>query len=64
MLFVNIAPFPEIYVRLNRKGNKTAQFIQIKIGDHKIWTHPDETVDIALTVFYPPQDIFDYMSTN
>jgi hypothetical protein len=51
---------PEIYVRLNRKGQASC-FIQIKLSELKVHIHKDEDVDLAIFLFYPSQNVFDYL---
>lgn len=46
----------EIYIRLNRKGQRAA-FVAINLKEQKLHVHEDENVDIAIFMFYPPQEI-------
>ena len=52
--------YPEIYVRLNRKGQNSA-FIPINLWERTLHVHYDENVDLVIFLFYPSQDIFDYL---
>ena len=47
-------------LRLNtNKG--TVEYIELDLSKHTILTHPDDDVDLAATLIYPPQDHFDYL---
>jgi hypothetical protein len=52
--------FPEIFVRLNRKGKRPG-IIPINLKGYKLHFHEDEIVDIAILMFYPDQNLFDYL---
>lgn len=52
--------YTEIYIRLNRKGQHSA-FIHIDLREHTLHVHDDENVDLVIFLYYPPQDVFDYL---
>jgi hypothetical protein len=52
--------YKKIMLRLNIKKG-TVEYIELDLSKHTILTHPDDDVDLAATLIYPPQDHFDYL---
>lgn len=55
--------YDTVYIRLNRRDEATASLLEVPlVGDPSvpIFTHDDETVDIAVLQLLPPQGKFDF----
>jgi hypothetical protein len=52
--------YDRILIRLNtRNGN--SEYIPLDLSKRVILTHKDDNVDLAATLYYLPQDYFDYL---
>jgi hypothetical protein len=52
--------YDNVLLRLNTKEG-TVEYIELDLSKHVSLTHPDEGVDLAAILLYPPQDRFDYL---
>jgi hypothetical protein len=52
--------YERVLLRLNTKKG-TVEYIELDLSKHVILTHPNDRVDLAATILYPPQDKYDYL---
>lgn len=52
--------YDKILLRLNTKEGRV-EYISLDLSKHTILTHPDDNVDLAATLIYPPQEHFNYL---